>query len=145
VDDEPQIRKLLQIGLSGYGYEVITAADGHEALTSAAQHSPTLIVLDITLGSQPDGLHVCKNLREWSQIPVIILSVLGEEKTKVLALDAGADGYLPALWDGGTARIQAVLSATMRHRAHRANQVGAHALTRQSACRWGGSPRRRRV
>ncbi len=111
VDDEPQIRKLLQVGLSGYGYEVITAADGQEALTRAAQHAPSLIVLDITLGSQPDGLQVCRSLREWSRIPVIILSVLGEEKTKVLALDAGADDYLtkPFGMEELRARIQAVL------------------------------------
>jgi two-component system KDP operon response regulator KdpE len=111
VDDEPQIRKLLQVGLSGYGYEVITAADGQEALTCAAQHAPSLIVLDITLGSAPDGLQVCRSLREWSRIPVIILSVLGEEKTKVLALDAGADDYLtkPFGMEELRARIQAVL------------------------------------
>jgi two-component system KDP operon response regulator KdpE len=111
VDDEPQIRKLLQVGLSGYGYEVITAADGQEALTSVAQHAPSLVVLDITLGAPPDGLQVCRSLREWSRIPVIMLSVLGEEKTKVLALDAGADDYLtkPFGMEELRARIQAVL------------------------------------
>jgi two-component system KDP operon response regulator KdpE len=111
VDDEPQIRKLLKTGLSGYGYEVITAANGQEALAGAAQHAPALIVLDISLGSAPDGLEVCRALREWSSIPVIMLSVLGEEKTKVLALDAGADDYLtkPFGMEELRARIQAVL------------------------------------
>lgn len=111
VDDEPQIRKLLKAGLGGYGYEVMTAADGQEALATAAQHAPGLIVLDISLGSQPDGLEVCRALREWSIIPVIMLSVLGEEKTKVLALDAGADDYLtkPFGMEELRARIQAVL------------------------------------
>jgi two-component system KDP operon response regulator KdpE len=111
VDDEPQIRKLLKTGLGGYGYDVITAVDGQEALTSVAQHAPTLIVLDVTLGSQPDGLEVCRKLREWSQIPVIVLSVRGEEKTKVMALDAGADDYLtkPFGMEELRARIQAVL------------------------------------
>jgi len=111
VDDDPQIRKLLRMGLGGYGYDVITAADGQEALTRAAHHAPALIVLDITLGSQPDGLEVCRTLREWSQTPVIILSVRGEEKTKVLALDAGADDYLtkPFGMEELRARIQAVL------------------------------------
>jgi two-component system, OmpR family, KDP operon response regulator KdpE len=111
VDDDPQIRKLLKTGLGGLGYDVICAADGQEALVSASQHAPALIVLDIALGSQPDGLEVCRKLREWSQIPVLILSVRGEERTKVLALDAGADDYLtkPFGMEELRARIQAVL------------------------------------
>ncbi len=111
VDDEPQIRKLLKTGLGGYGYEVMTAADGQQALTIAAQHAPALIVLDISLGSEPDGLEACRALREWSSVPVIMLSVMGEEKTKVLALDAGADDYLtkPFGMEELRARIQAVL------------------------------------
>jgi two-component system KDP operon response regulator KdpE len=116
VDDEPQIRKLLRTGLTGYGYEVLTAADGREALASAAQNDPALVVLDIALGSEPDGLDVCRELREWSQIPVIILSVRGDEKIKVLALDAGADDYLtkPFGMEELRARIQAVLRRTVR-------------------------------
>jgi two-component system KDP operon response regulator KdpE len=116
VDDEPQIRKLLRTGLTGYGYEVLTAANGREALASAAQNAPALIVLDIALGSEPDGLGVCRELREWSQIPVIILSVRGDEKVKVLALDAGADDYLtkPFGMEELRARIQAVLRRTVR-------------------------------
>lgn len=116
VDDEPQIRKLLRTGLAGYGYDVLTAANGREALASAAQNAPELIVLDLALGSEPDGLSVCRELREWSQIPVIILSVRGEEKVKVLALDAGADDYLTKPFDMEElrARIQAVLRRTVR-------------------------------
>jgi two-component system KDP operon response regulator KdpE len=116
VDDEPQIRKLLRTGLTGYGYEVLTAANGREALASAAQNAPALVVLDIALGSEPDGVSVCRELREWSQIPVIILSVRGDEKTKVLALDAGADDYLtkPFGMEELRARIQAVLRRTAR-------------------------------
>jgi two-component system, OmpR family, KDP operon response regulator KdpE len=130
VDDDPQIRKLLKTGLGGYGYEVITAAEGQEALASVAQHSPGMIVLDISLGSQPDGLEVCRKLREWSRTPVIILSVRGEEKTKVLALDAGADDYLtkPFGMEELRARIQAVLrrSATGPSESpNRPIQVGA--------------------
>jgi two-component system KDP operon response regulator KdpE len=111
VDDEPQIRKLLKVGLGGYGYEVLTAANGREALTSAAQNAPALIILDLALGSAPDGLGVCRELRGWSQIPIIVLSVRGEEKTKVLALDAGADDYLtkPFVMEELRARIQAVM------------------------------------
>ncbi len=111
VDDEPQIRRQLKIGLNGYGYDVLTAANGQDALTMAAQHSPDMIILDISLGSEPDGIEVCRRLREWSKIPVIMLSVHSEEKTKVSALNAGADDYLtkPFGMEELRARIQAVL------------------------------------
>jgi two-component system, OmpR family, KDP operon response regulator KdpE len=111
VDDEQQIRKLLQTGLTGYGYQVITAANGAEALTTVAQHRPDLVILDIALGNAPDGLEVCRRLREWSQIPIIMLSVRGDERTKVQALDAGADDYLtkPFSMEELRARVQAVL------------------------------------
>lgn len=110
VDDEPQIRKQLQIGLNGYGYEVITAENGQNALIAAAQKQPDMIILDISLGSEPDGIEVCRRLREWSKTPVIMLSVHDEEKTKVIALNAGADDYLtkPFGMEELNARIQAV-------------------------------------
>src|SRR4026207_362011 len=91
VDDEPQIRKLLQRGLQGYGYDVLVAADAQEALIVAAQQSLDVIVLDIQLQSQPDGVEVCRDLREWSKTPIIILSVRDDKKMKVAALNAGAD------------------------------------------------------
>jgi|SRR4051812_42367968 two-component system KDP operon response regulator KdpE len=111
VDDELQIRKLLKTGLSAYGYAVITAASGQEALVDTAQQSPDVIILDISLGKPPDGLEVCRSLREWSKTPIIMLSVRGDEKTKVTALDAGADDYLtkPFGIEELRARIQAVL------------------------------------
>ena len=111
VDDEPQIRKLLTTGLGGYGHEVIAAADGGEALTLVAQRRPDLVVLDIHLGREPDGLEVCRRLREWSRVPIIMLSVRGDERTKVQALDAGADDYLtkPFGMEELRARIQAVV------------------------------------
>ncbi|MBZ0317549.1 MAG: response regulator transcription factor [Anaerolineae bacterium] len=111
VDDEPQIRKLLKTGLGGYGYEVITAANGQEALILAAQQAPQLIILDISLGSPPDGVEVCRSLREWSKTPIIMLSVRNEDRAKVTALDAGADDYLtkPFNLEELRARIQAVL------------------------------------
>jgi len=111
VDDEPQIRKLLTAGLKGYGYDVLAAADGHEALTLVAQRRPELVVLDIHLSQGPDGLEVCRRLREWSRVPIIMLSVRGDERTKVQALDAGADDYLtkPFGMEELRARIQAVV------------------------------------
>ena len=111
VDDEPQIRKLLTTGLGGYGHEVIAAADGAAALALVAQRRPDLVVLDIHLGREPDGLEVCRRLREWSRVPIIMLSVRGDERTKVQALDAGADDYLtkPFGMEELRARIQAVV------------------------------------
>jgi len=111
VDDEPQIRKLLATGLGGYGHEVIAAADGEAAITAVARRRPDLVVLDIHLGREPDGLEVCRRVREWSRVPIIILSVRGDEATKVAALDAGADDYLtkPFGMEELRARIQAVL------------------------------------
>jgi two-component system, OmpR family, KDP operon response regulator KdpE len=111
VDDDRQIRKLLQTGLMGYGYDALTAADGQEALALAAQRDPSLIILDIALGSEPDGLAVCRRLREWSQTPILILSVRDDEATIVSALDAGADDYLtkPFGMEELRARMQAVL------------------------------------
>lgn len=110
VDDETQIRKLLQAGLKGYGYQVITAANGQEAIGAVAQQAPDMIILDIALGSSPDGLEVCRSLREWSKTPIIMLSVRGDEHTKVAALNAGADDYLtkPFGMEELKARMQAV-------------------------------------
>ncbi len=110
VDDEPQILKQLKIGLQGYGYEVSTAATDTEALVMAAQMQPDMIILDIALGTPLDGIEVCRRLREWSTTPVIMLSIRDEEKTKVAALNAGADDYLtkPFGMEELHARIQAV-------------------------------------
>lgn len=111
VDDEPQIRRLLKAGLTGYGYQVVTAANGPDALIQGAQQMPDVIILDISLGAPPDGLEVCRQFREWSQTPIIMLSIRNDEKTKVSALDAGADDYLtkPFGMEELRARIQAIL------------------------------------
>jgi two-component system, OmpR family, KDP operon response regulator KdpE len=116
VDDEQAIQRMLQTGLRGYGYTVITAANGNEALLYAAQQNPNIIVLDISLGSLPDGLEVCKSLREWSTVPIIMLSVRDDEKTKVAALHAGADDYLtkPFGMEELAARIEAILRRVTR-------------------------------
>jgi len=111
VDDEPQIRRLLKAGLTGYGYQVVTAANGPDALIQGAQQMPDVIILAISLGSPPDGLEVCRQFREWSKTPIIMLSIRNDEKTKVSALDAGADDYLikPFGMEELRARIQAIL------------------------------------
>ncbi len=93
IDDEPQIRKLLQINLESNGYKVIQATSGKEGLMFAASHPPDLILLDIGLPDK-SGHEILKNLREWYNKPIIILSVQDSEGDIVSALDNGATDYL---------------------------------------------------
>jgi two-component system KDP operon response regulator KdpE len=110
VDDEPQILRALQTSLRGAGYDVDTATTGAQALTQAAVQPPDAVILDLVL---PDmrGTEVCRELRTWSTVPVIILSVVGDEHEKVAALDAGADDYVtkPFGLDELLARLRAAL------------------------------------
>jgi two-component system, OmpR family, KDP operon response regulator KdpE len=111
VDDEPAIRKLLQRGLSGYGYEVVAVSNGTEALSTAARQNPQMILLDVTLQSEPNGLEVCRQMREWTKMPIIMLTVRDEKPIRLAALNAGADDYItkPFDMDELEARIRAVL------------------------------------
>jgi two-component system, OmpR family, KDP operon response regulator KdpE len=113
VDDEPQILRALEMSLRGAGYDVVTASTGAEALTTAAVQPPDAVILDLVL---PDmrGTDVCRELRRWTRVPVILLSVVGDESEKVAALDAGADDYVtkPFGVDELLARIRAALRRT---------------------------------
>ena len=111
VDDEPAIRKLLQRGLSSYGYEVMAVSNGTDALATAARHNPQMILLDVSLQSEPNGLEVCRQLREWNKTPIIMLTVRDEKPIRLAALNAGADDYItkPFDMDELEARIRAVL------------------------------------
>lgn len=93
VDDEPQIRRALRIALRANGYEVEEADTGARAVEVAAVRRPDLVILDLMLPDM-DGAEVCRRLREWTQVPVIMLSVQGDIDTKVKALDVGADDYV---------------------------------------------------
>ena len=93
IDDEPQIRKFLRISLSAQGYRVVEAANGREGLEQAALVQPDLVVLDLGLPDL-DGQEVLRELREWSSVPVLVLSVRASEGEKVLALDGGANDYV---------------------------------------------------
>lgn len=110
VDDEPQIARVLRTGLTARGYECRVAADGVAALETYGDWQPDLVVTDLAM---PDmsGLELCRRLRALSQIPIIVLSVRGEERTKVEALDAGADDYVtkPFGIDELLARVRAAL------------------------------------
>ncbi|HUK46831.1 MAG TPA: response regulator transcription factor [Terriglobales bacterium] len=93
VDDEPQITRVLKTTLSSQGYGVRSASDGEEALNELKAWSPDLIITDLRM-PRMDGLELCRQVRKNSRLPIIVLSVKGEETTKVEALDAGADDYV---------------------------------------------------
>lgn len=110
VDDEPQITRVLRRSLSAHRYEVRTAADGESALETFRDFAPDLIITDLSM-PEMNGIELCREIRKKSEIPIIVLSVKGEEKTKVEALDAGADDYItkPFGIDELLARIRAAL------------------------------------
>ncbi|AEB60668.1 two component response regulator KdpE [Ectopseudomonas mendocina] len=93
IDDEAQIRKFLRIALSAQDYRVLEAVNGEDGLAQAALHNPDVVVLDLGLPDL-DGQQVLRGLREWSQVPVLVLSVRASEGEKVLALDGGANDYV---------------------------------------------------
>ncbi len=110
IDDEPQIRRALRIGLERNGYSVALAEAGEQGLDLAASQPPDIVILDLAMpGLQ--GLDVCRQLRSWSRVPIVVLSVREGEKDKIDALDAGADDYLtkPFSLDELLARMRAVL------------------------------------
>lgn len=113
VDDEPQIRRLLRTSLGAHQYQVLEAASGQEALSKAVEERPDLLILDLGLPDM-DGLDVVARLREWSDVPVIVLSVRDREAEKVEALDRGADDYVTKPF--GMSELLARIRATLRHR-----------------------------
>lgn len=112
IDDELQIRRLLRACLEGDGYHVLEAATGQEGITQAAQHPPDVILLDLGLPDM-DGVTVLKRLREWSRVPVVVLSVRDREEDKVAALDNGADDYVTKPFS--TAELLARVRVAQRH------------------------------
>jgi two-component system, OmpR family, KDP operon response regulator KdpE len=110
VDDDPRIRKTLEINLRARGYEVDLAGSGEQALQLAARHHPDAVILDLGLPTM-DGLDVVRGLRGWSPVPIVVLSGRGSEAAKVEALDLGADDYLtkPFGMDELFARLRAAV------------------------------------
>jgi two-component system KDP operon response regulator KdpE len=110
IDDEVQIRRLLEITLSANGYKIVKAGDGREGMIAAANHQPSGIILDLGLPDE-DGLDIIKKLRTWYQKPIIILSVRNSEEDVVKALDNGANDYLTKPFRTGEllARIRSAL------------------------------------
>jgi two-component system, OmpR family, KDP operon response regulator KdpE len=113
IDDEPQIRRFLDIGLRAEGYEVLLAATAAEGLALAATRTPDLIILDIGLPDM-EGHAVLAELRQWSQLPVLMLSVRDAESEKVRALDRGANDYMTKPF--GIQELMARLRALLRNR-----------------------------
>jgi two-component system KDP operon response regulator KdpE len=110
VDDEPQITRVLRTVLTGQGYVVRTAGEGESALSDFTEWRPELVITDLFMPHM-DGVELCRRIRKISTVPIIVLSVKGEERTKVEALDSGADDYVtkPFGIDELLARIRAAL------------------------------------
>ena len=112
VDDDPSLLKALRIGLTARGDEVITAHTGSEAVNQVALGGPDLVILDLGL-PDVDGLEVCRRIREFSDVPIVVLSAYGDERRKVEALDSGADDFVTKPF--GMAELEARLRVAMRH------------------------------
>jgi two-component system KDP operon response regulator KdpE len=112
IEDEKPIRRFLRVSLSSHGYAVLEAETGAEGLRRAADHQPDLLILDLGLPDM-DGMDIIRQVREWSQAPIIVLSARGLENDKVAALDAGADDYLTKPFS--VSELLARLRVALRH------------------------------
>jgi two-component system, OmpR family, KDP operon response regulator KdpE len=114
VDDDPPIRRFLKAGLENEGYVLVEAATGQEGITQAATRAPDLVLLDLGL-PDIDGLEVLRRIREWSAVPIIVLTARGQEGDKIRALDSGADDYVTKPFAMG--ELNARMRVALRHRA----------------------------
>ena len=112
IDDEPQILRALKTILTANHFQVISAASGEQGIALAVAQPPDVIILDLSL-PDIDGIHVCEDIREWSRVPIIVLSVRDNEKDKVAALDKGADDYLTKPF--GIEELLARIRVALRH------------------------------
>ncbi len=114
VDDEPQIRRSLQVNLERKNYSVLTASSGEEAFDCVARWKPDLVIIDLLLPSM-DGIELTRSIRQQSSTPIIVLSAIGKEQTKVQALESGADDYVtkPFGMEELLARIRSTLRRTV--------------------------------
>ena len=112
IDDELQIRRLLRVCLEAKGYKISEAATGQEGITQAAQYPPDVVILDLGLPDM-EGVTVLKRLREWTNVPVVVLSVRDREEDKIAALDNGADDYVTKPFNSG--ELLARLRVAQRH------------------------------
>jgi two-component system KDP operon response regulator KdpE len=117
IEDEPEIRRFLRVSLTGHDFDLLEAEQGREGILQAATHQPDLVILDLGL-PDIDGAEVIRQVRDWSQLPIIVLSARGQERDKVAALDAGADDYLTKPF--GIGELLARIRVALRHAAHQA-------------------------
>jgi two-component system KDP operon response regulator KdpE len=120
VDDDPGIRRFLHTSLAAHGHTVFEAATGEQALQAITAHKPDIMILDLGLPDL-DGIEVTRRLREWSRMPIIILSVRDHEQDKIAALDAGADDYL--IKPFGVGELLARVRVALRHIAVQADET----------------------
>jgi two-component system KDP operon response regulator KdpE len=112
VDDDPSLLKAMRIGLTARGDEVVAAHTGADAVNQVALASPDLVILDLGLPDL-DGIEVCRRIREFSEVPIVVLSAYGDERRKVEALDSGADDFVTKPF--GMAELEARLRVALRH------------------------------
>src|ERR1700676_3596596 len=112
IDDDPSLRRALRVGLQAGGHQVTTAVNGEQGISQTALTSPDVVVLDLGL-PDIDGQAVCKRIRQWSEVPIIILSASGAEDRKVAALNGGADDYVTKPF--GMAELEARIRTAIRH------------------------------
>jgi len=112
IDDEAQIRRLLRVSLERNGYQVVEASTGQEGIDQAIGHQPDLVLLDLGL-PDTDGLTVLRRIREWSKVPILVVSVRGREDDKINALDSGANDYITKPF--GTGELLARLRVVQRY------------------------------
>ncbi len=122
IEDEPPIRRFLRATLTGQGYRLYEVGTGADALVEVAQRQPDVVILDLGL-PDIDGVEVIRRLREWSAVPIIVLSARGQERDKVAALDAGADDYVSKPFNAG--ELLARVRVALRHAVGAAHEDGA--------------------
>lgn len=128
VEDEPEIRRFLRASLGAEGYRVVESATGRRGIIDAGTHKPDLVIVDLGL-PDVDGLDVVKGIREWSTVPILILSARAQERSKVEALDAGADDYVTKPF--GMGELLARVRVALRHAAR--SRIGTNVLELENA------------
>jgi two-component system KDP operon response regulator KdpE len=126
VEDEAPMRRFIRLALAAHGYRIIEAETGRDGLQQAAAHMPDIVLLDLGLPDM-DGLDFTRSLREWSLIPILVLSARGHESQKVEALDAGADDYLTKPF--GSEELLARIRVGLRHAARSAQDPATSIMT----------------
>ena len=121
IEDDPQILRFLRATLGTHGYRLFEATTGEAGLVEAATRQPDILILDLGL-PDIDGLDVIRRLREWTALPIIVLSARGQERDKIAALDAGADDYVSKPF--GVGELLARMRAALRHAAHSLSDTG---------------------